>query len=141
MNGSCVHGLLNFKTTVKYCSLLNIPSRNYAKKDSASVSMIGGAFKKKKMGGKMGAVMEKKVLPVETDPERLVNFACGTNIYKTGEDVKLKPHSEYPEWLWSIRLDKPPPLEELDPNSKEYWRRLRKMAMRRNNQLQKLKKF
>ncbi|CAH1981363.1 unnamed protein product [Acanthoscelides obtectus] len=141
MSAPCVFGLFNIKATIKYYSLLNIPCRTYAKKDTSSVSMIGGAFKKKKMGGKLGAVMEKKILPVESDPERLVNYVCGSNIFKTGEDVQLKPPSEYPEWLWGIRLGSPPPLEELDPNSKEYWRRIRKMAMRRNNQLAKLKKF
>lgn len=106
----------------------------------AGVSMIGGALKKKKLG-KLGPVMEKKVLPVETDPEKLVKYVCGTNIYKTGENALIKPDSEYPEWLWNLRLGPPPPLEELDPESKEYWKRVRKMAMRRNNQLAKLKKF
>lgn len=101
---------------------------------------MGGALKKKKLG-KAGPTIEKKQLPVETDPERLVNYACGTNIFKTGEDIKLKPDSEYPDWLWNIRIGPPPPLEELDPNSKEYWRRIRKMAMKRNVQLQRLKKF
>ncbi|KAJ8924180.1 hypothetical protein NQ315_006971 [Exocentrus adspersus] len=102
--------------------------------------MVGGVLKKKKLG-KLGPVMEKAVLPVETDPERLVNYACGTNIYKTGEDIRLKPDSEYPDWLWNIRLGPPPPLEELDPNSKEYWKRIRTIAMRRNNKLAQLKKF
>lgn len=106
----------------------------------AGVSMIGGALKKKKLG-KLGPVMEKKVLPVETDPEKLVKYVCGTNIYKTGENALIKADSEYPEWLWNLRLGPPPPLEELDPESKEYWKRVRKMAMRRNNQLAKLKKF
>ncbi|KAG5881301.1 hypothetical protein JTB14_016172 [Gonioctena quinquepunctata] len=119
---------------------LSFPKNNYAKKDSGSVSMIGGALKKKKLG-KLGPVMEKKLLPVETDPERLTKYACGTNIFKTGEDVLLKPDEEYPEWLWNISTGPPPPLEELDPNSKEYWKRIRKMAMRRNNQLAQLKKF
>lgn len=102
--------------------------------------VMGGALKKKKIG-KVGAILEKTVLPVETDPERLVNYACGTNIYKTGEDVKLGADEDYPDWLWKIRIGAPPPLEDLDPNSLEYWRRVRKMAMKRNTQLRKLKKF
>lgn len=102
--------------------------------------MLGGALKKKKLG-KTGPVIEKKILPVETDPEKLVKYACGTNIYKTGEDILLKPDNEYPDWLWSIRLGPPPPLEELNPESKEYWRRIRKLAMRRNNKLHQLRKF
>ncbi|XP_008201136.2 large ribosomal subunit protein mL54 [Tribolium castaneum] len=119
---------------------LNYPRCNYAKKETGSVSMIGGALKKKKLG-KMGPVMEKKVIPVETDPQKLVKFVCGSNIYTTGQDIELKPDNEYPEWLWNIRTGPPPPLEELDPNTKEYWRRIKKMAMRRNNKLAQLKKF
>jgi len=38
-------------------------------------------------------------------------------------------------------LDGPVPLSELDPNSKQYWLRVRKLAMRRNNLLNKLKRF
>ncbi|KAJ8928192.1 hypothetical protein NQ314_019255 [Rhamnusium bicolor] len=119
---------------------LSFPRNNYAKKDGGSVSMLGGALKKKKLG-KLGPMIEKKVLPVETDPEKLVKYVCGSNIYKTGEDILLKPDSEYPDWLWNVRLGPPPPLEELDPNSKEYWRRIRKMGMRRNNQLAQLRRF
>jgi hypothetical protein len=48
---------------------------------------LGG--KKGKVGGKLGAVVEKKVMPVETDPKKLVNYVCGSNIYTKGEDVKV----------------------------------------------------
>jgi len=94
-----------------------------------------------KKGGKLGPVVEKKVMPVETDPKRLVNFVCGSNIYIKGEDVKIKPDSEYPDWLWTIHTGPPKKLEELDPETKQYWRKLRQVALRRNNQLQKLRKF
>ncbi|KAK9888922.1 hypothetical protein WA026_001142 [Henosepilachna vigintioctopunctata] len=113
--------------------------RNYAKKDNSSVSMIGGALKKKKVG-KVAAAVEKRILPVETDPEKLVNYAMGINIYKTGEELKLKPDNEYPDWLWTLRTG-PIPLEELDPNSKQYWRKIRKMGLRRNNKMNSLKRF
>lgn len=102
--------------------------------------MVGGVLKRKKLG-KMGPTVEKKILPVETDPEKLIKYVCGANIFKTGEEIPLKPDSEYPNWLWNLRLGPPIPLEELDPNSKQYWRRIRKMAMRRNNKLAQLKKF
>lgn len=102
--------------------------------------MLGGALKKKKVG-KLGPTAEKRILPVETDPERLTKFVCGSNIYKTGEDVAIKPDSEYPDWLWSIRTGPPPPLSELDPNTLEYWRRVRKYAKQRNNKMAKLRKF
>lgn len=85
--------------------------------------------------------MEKKVLPVETDPVKLTTYCCGSNIFKTGEDVMLKPDCEYPDWLWTIRLGPPPPLNELDPNSREYWQRVRKLGIKRNYQLSKLKRF
>ncbi|XP_014102140.1 large ribosomal subunit protein mL54 [Bactrocera oleae] len=109
--------------------------RSYAKPVPAA---IGG--KKKKLG-KLGPVIEKKEIPVETDANKLVSYVCGSNILKTGQDIKLKPDSEYPDWLWSINVDGIIPVEEMDPETKQYWRRLRKQGLRRNNQLSKLKKF
>ncbi|XP_066156762.1 large ribosomal subunit protein mL54 isoform X2 [Euwallacea fornicatus] len=129
--------LLNINKTLISIFQLNFPKKSYAKA-ATSVSMLG--MKKKKMV-KSGPAIEKKVLPVETDPNRLVNYCCGSNIYLTGEDIKLAPNSEYPEWLWSIRTGPTPPLEDLDPNSMEYWRKVRKMAIKQNMQLLKLKKF
>lgn len=41
---------------------------------------------------------------METDPEKLVNYVCGSNILKQGQDMKLAADSEYPEWLWNLRL-------------------------------------
>ena len=52
--------------------------------------------------GKVGPTLEKKILPVETDVNRLVTHLCGSCITKTGEDIKLKEDSEYPDWLWQI---------------------------------------
>lgn len=75
------------------------------------------------------------VIPVEKDVNKLLTYVCGSNIYKEGEDIKLKPDSEYPEWLWKIRTE-PPQLSELDPNTKQYWRYLRKQALKRNNRMQ-----
>jgi large subunit ribosomal protein L54 len=28
---------------------------------------------------------------------------CGSNLLKEGEDIKLKPDDEYPDWLWTLR--------------------------------------
>lgn len=103
--------------------------------------MLGGMLKKKKTLGKVGAVSEKKILPVETDPQKLATYCCGANFYQTGEEIKLKPDSEYPDWLWQLRLGPPPTLEELEPNSRAYWKRARKLALRRNVQLASLRKF
>lgn len=47
---------------------------------------IAAAVKKKKVG-KLGPIAEKIVLPVETDASKLVKYVCGSNIYKTGEDI------------------------------------------------------
>jgi hypothetical protein len=57
-------------------------------KFSKFLAALGG--KKGKVGGKLGAVVEKKVMPVETDPKKLVNYVCGSNIFTKGEDVKVK---------------------------------------------------
>ncbi|KAJ9594907.1 hypothetical protein L9F63_013798 [Diploptera punctata] len=124
----------NFRPII--CLLLKC---SYAKKieSAGGISSLG---KKKKMA-KIGSIVEKKIIPVETDPHKLVNYVCGSNLLREGEDIKLKPDSEYPDWLWTLRTGKVLPLNKLEYNSKEYWRRIRKMGMRRNNQLSKLKKF
>ncbi|XP_030558471.1 39S ribosomal protein L54, mitochondrial [Drosophila novamexicana] len=127
---------LAFNLLRQRLALTATPVRHYAVKPAAA----GAAGKKKKLG-KLGPIMEKKVLPVETDANKLVSYVCGSNYMKTGEDIKLKPDAEYPDWLWTLNTERIVPLEELDPNTKQYWRRLRKMALRRNNQLSKLKKF
>ncbi|XP_015117996.1 39S ribosomal protein L54, mitochondrial [Diachasma alloeum] len=93
----------------------------------------GAALGKTKKMKKSLAGPGKVVLPVETDTNKLVNYVCGSNIYKEGEDIKLKPESEYPDWLWTLWTENPPALEDLDPNTKAYWRKLRKMGLRRNN--------
>ncbi|XP_043909822.1 39S ribosomal protein L54, mitochondrial [Protopterus annectens] len=71
------------------------------------------------------------------DPALLTTHAMGVNIYKTGKDPELKPDTEYPDWLFTLNLGPPKKLEELDPESLEYWRRLRKYHMWRHNRLHK----
>ncbi|CAL7949844.1 unnamed protein product [Xylocopa violacea] len=100
-----------------------IPTKNYA------------VERKKPIKG----VSSKVKLPVEKDVNKLLTYVCGSNIYKEGEDVKLKPDSEYPEWLWSIRIE-PLKLSDLDPNTKQYWRYIRKKAIIRKNQMLKYSK-
>ncbi|CAH2057961.1 unnamed protein product, partial [Iphiclides podalirius] len=99
-----------------------------------------GLGKGKKKLSKL-STMEKKVLPVETDPEKLVSQVCGSNIYITGEDVQLKDDSEYPDWLWTLNTSGPPKIEDLDPSTKEYWLRVRAAGMKRNNRLKSMRKF
>lgn len=45
--------------------------------------------KKLKKLGKLGPIMEKKEIPVETDANKLVNYVCGSNLMKKGEDIKV----------------------------------------------------
>ncbi|NP_001233115.1 uncharacterized protein LOC100159990 [Acyrthosiphon pisum] len=117
-------------------SCVQIPNNSYA-----SPSGIISLGKSKKKLGKGGPVLEKSEIPVETDAKKLVNFVCGSNTLKEGQDIELKPDSEYPDWLWNLNIDGPVPLQKLDPNTKQYWLRVRKLSMRRNNLLNKLKRF
>nr|SVE84043.1 EOG090X0KWJ [Daphnia pulex] len=110
-------------------------------KPTGGVGGLGAKKAGKGAGGKMGSVVQKIVLPVETDPVKLVNYVCGSNILKEGKDVELKADSEYPDWLWSIRLGNHPALEDMDPNTLQYWRRLRKLSLRRQSKLMSLRKY
>jgi hypothetical protein len=64
---------------------------------------IASLGKKKKLS-KLGPMMEKKIVPVETDAQKLVNYVCGSNLLKDGEDIQVKPDDEYPDWLWTLRI-------------------------------------
>ncbi|NP_001030277.1 large ribosomal subunit protein mL54 precursor [Bos taurus] len=93
-------------------------------------------------GAKGAAVGETLKDPeVCTDPVQLTTHPMGVNIYKEGQDVVLKPDSEYPEWLFQMNVGPPKKLEELDPETREYWRLLRKHNIWRHNRLSKNQKF
>ncbi|CAO1366955.1 unnamed protein product [Diamesa serratosioi] len=130
---------LNSLFSIRTCNLQPLTTVFFNRWYSKPAAALG--TKKKKVGGKLGPVAQKKVIPVETDTNKLVNFVCGSNTMKTGQDIKLKSNEEYPEWLFNLNVGAPLTLEDLDPESKQYWRKLRKMALRRNNQISKLKKF
>ncbi|KAG8519119.1 39S ribosomal protein L54, mitochondrial [Galemys pyrenaicus] len=107
-------------------------ARGYAKRPA----MKGGK------GGKGGVAADALKDPeVCIDPVRLTTHAMGVNIYKEGQDVALKPDAEYPEWLFHMNLGPPKKLEELDPETREYWRLLRKQNIWRHNRLSKNQKF
>ena len=72
---------------------------------------VGGA----KAGGKggKGGAMQKVILDVEEDANKLVSQVCGLNYQLDSDPVLIKPDSEYPDWLWTINIQRPlPPLEE-----------------------------
>ncbi|KAM6369417.1 large ribosomal subunit protein mL54 [Pluvialis apricaria] len=104
---------------------------------------VRGYAKKPAMKSK-GKNVPKEALEgpeVCTDPAMLTTYAMGVNYFKDGPEVALKPDSEYPDWLFKIHLGPPKKLEELDPDSIEYWRRLRKYNTWYRNRLKKGKKL
>ncbi|CAF0793865.1 unnamed protein product [Brachionus calyciflorus] len=109
----------------------------------AAPAKPGGAFSGGKLGGgvskKGGAQQVRKIeIPIETDAKKLANFVCGLNIVKKdGVEVPIKPDSEYPEWLWSLNVDKGPSLEEMQKDTLQYWARKRRLALRHKNKLMK----
>ncbi|XP_056133440.1 39S ribosomal protein L54, mitochondrial [Lampris incognitus] len=119
-------------TTTRHCmknNVYRIPARGYAKK-----IVVKGKGK--------GMVKEELKGPeVCKDPVKLTTYAVGINIYKQGEDPKLKPLEEYPEWLFQLHLGPPKKLDELEPDSWEYWKVLRKENIWRANRLHKGKKL
>ncbi|XP_038571915.1 39S ribosomal protein L54, mitochondrial [Micropterus salmoides] len=91
--------------------------------------------------GKGMAKEELKGPEVCKDPVRLTSYAVGANILKQGEDPQLKPTDQYPEWLFQLNLGPPQKLHELESDTREYWKRLRKENIWRFNRLHKGKKF
>merc|ERR1711974_216401 len=69
--------------------------------DKAPGGAPGGAKKGKAAAG------GKVTLEVETDPYKLQKYCCGSNYFLEGEDVELKPDSEYPDWLWKMDIKRP----------------------------------
>ena len=55
-------------------------------------------------------------------------------LFQEGEDPKLKPDEEYPDWLWTLKLENSKvPLEELEYDSQEYWDRLKEYHRKKKN--------
>lgn len=66
-------------------------------------------------------------------PELNMKTCQGLNIHTSGEDPQILEESHYPDWLWNV-LDSP---DNLTPDDKRYWSRLRKARLRANNNLLK----
>ena len=87
--------------------------------------------------GKVAATPQRVRWQPETDPVKLTTHLCGADISREGgKDPELKPESEYPDWLWTLRTERGcPPIEELDPDSWAYWRRLHKENTHRHQSI------
>ena len=85
-------------------------------------------------------------MTVEADPEKLVNFVCGSD-YRIDEhhegDVKIKPDSEYPDWVFTMDVNRPKPnaIDMENKNTIEYWERVRQEHMWMQKRLMKKKLF
>ncbi|XP_051790637.1 39S ribosomal protein L54, mitochondrial [Erpetoichthys calabaricus] len=94
-----------------------------------------------KSKGKGGAKDSMKGPEVCKDPVKLTSHAMGVNIFKDGQDPVLKASEEYPQWLFQLDLGPPKKLSELDPESIQYWRHIRKQNIWRANKLSKGKRL
>lgn len=74
----------------------------------------------------------------EEVPEAYLNMdvCVGANYFKTGEDPVIRAESEYPEWLWGL-IDQ----QEPGPDSKQYWRRIKKEESQRRLTILREKKY
>lgn len=72
-------------------------------------------------GGVQSTGKRRFRIPVNNDPHHLVTHLSGSNIYKVGEDIKIKDDSHYPDWIWTAKIDGPPALEDFTPDDEEYW--------------------
>uniref|UniRef100_A0A8C1GSL2 Large ribosomal subunit protein mL54 n=1 Tax=Cyprinus carpio TaxID=7962 RepID=A0A8C1GSL2_CYPCA len=126
-----------------FVNTLRIQSRSYASKKPGNYfcQILFLPFLVTKGKGK-GMVKEVFKGPeVCKDPVRLCAHVVGVNIFKQGEDPLIKPREEYPEWLFQLDLGPPKKLNELEPDSREYWKLLRKEHIWRHNKLHKGKKM
>ncbi|EMP33525.1 39S ribosomal protein L54 [Chelonia mydas] len=92
------------------------PWQNYVKQPESAVKANGEGFSKE----------ELKAPEVCKDPVLLTTHAMGVNFYRQGPEEALKDDSEYPDWLFQMHLGPSKTLEELDPETPQYWRVLRK---------------
>ncbi|XP_043078205.1 39S ribosomal protein L54, mitochondrial [Puntigrus tetrazona] len=125
---------------------INLPVVNVCNElfgKSLRIQSRGYAVKKQVTKGKgKGMVKEAFKAPeVCKDPVRLCTHAVGVNVFKQGDDPFLKPKEEYPEWLFQLDLGPPKKISDLEPDSWEYLKLLRKEHIWRQNKLNKAKKM
>jgi len=93
-----------------------------------------------KKGKKAAAVAVKEPEPIR-DTTLLTTRCCGANKFVEGEDPILKADEEYPDWLWTIHTGPPKRVEDMDPNTREYWYKLRRENLIQRNLARKGVKF
>ncbi|KAI1287423.1 39S ribosomal protein L54, mitochondrial [Halotydeus destructor] len=63
-------------------------------------------------------------IPTQTEAGYIVSNVSGSNIFKEGEDVKIKDDSEYPDWIWTMNLGPPLKAAEVEYGTRDYWEKL-----------------
>ncbi|MCP9264410.1 Ribosomal protein L37 domain containing protein [Dirofilaria immitis] len=80
------------------------------------------------------AAVGSKILPekedkgfIDLNTEKLCSYVCVNYLVEGGEDRKILPDSEYPPWLFELKLGRRKELEDLDPEVDGwlYWRAYR----------------
>ncbi len=85
--------------------------------------------------------MRAQIFDIETDTAKLATHCCGLNYKLEGEEVALKPESDYPDWLWTMNVKRPRPAShELEYGTMEYFETLKKEDQRRWRTLQQNRK-
>ena len=65
---------------------------------------------------------------VQSETHLNMDVCLGANYNTTGEDPLIRPEEAYPDWLWGLE---PQRQLEVAPDSKQYWRRIRKKQAHR----------
>jgi len=88
---------------------------------TSSRGMAAGPGAKKGKGTTTGKVKHEVV----TDAHKLQEYCCGSNYFLEGEDVKLKPDSEYPDWIWTMDVNRPKPrAHQMQPGTIAYYKQI-----------------
>ncbi|KAL2939916.1 39S ribosomal protein L54 mitochondrial [Bienertia sinuspersici] len=97
----------------------NLRSLRIASNSLESMRVFGSRTyaAKAKKGSKGGAASDAPKVS-SLSKEVKASTVVGANILKDGTDPKIRPDSEYPDWLWQL-LDKRPALSELQRKNAE----------------------
>ncbi|CAG9537230.1 unnamed protein product [Cercopithifilaria johnstoni] len=92
------------------------------------------------VGSKIIAEKEDKSF-IDLNTEKLCTHVCVNYLIEGGEDPKILPDSEYPTWLFELKLERKKELEDLDPEVDGwlYWRAYRLRQLRQTHRIERLK--